>query len=639
VSSGAERAAAVRDLAQRMDDAATLVRDAVRVALPELPWTAARRIFTTGLGSSAAHARLLAQLLHARAGLRAAFLPTSALAAGPPPGSEDDLLVVFSQGLSPGARFALAHPGAWRRLALVTGVRERDAEGTPARDAEAKAIVLRGLGAAGASIVPLPAGDERGTLLRVGGPLAGYAVALRLAADAARAAGRVADARALRVDPDRIVPLLAAARARADAAWDAAGGLDSATPLALLAFGAYAPLLGNLPAKVLEGWLVPAPPIVDLLELAHGPLQQLHPRPATLLAFTRSHDVDGAAEAAALALLESDLDLGRHWLVRLDAQLPAPLSLFEHETMMNALVLRGIEATRIDPSRWPLQDPEPALYRHVPASPDAPATTPAPAAPPSHRLDLLTWPEVEALVAAGHRTAVVALGATEQHGPHLGLGTDTWIAGALAERFCARVPGAVLAATLPVGCSPEHLAFPGTLSLRGETLAAVLGDLVGSLARHRFEEVVVVSAHGGNAAPLASALPGLRAAHPGVRLFSDTDLGRLAALQRAASARHGVPGAESGHHAGEFETSIVLDVRPDGVRRDRLAPGLPSPEGDAQDLFFPSLRARAPSGVVGDPRRADAARAADYLDAWADELVAAYRRAKNDSHTNGTKSA
>jgi creatinine amidohydrolase len=112
----------------------------------------------------------------------------------------------------------------------------------------------------------------------------------------------------------------------------------------------------------------------------------------------------------------------------------------------------------------------------------------------------------------------------------------------------------------------------------------------------------------------------------------------VGALQRAASRRLGVDPADAGQHAGELETSILLALRPASVRRGQLAPGLRVAEGDAQELFYPSLRAHAPNGVVGDPRGADAARAEPYLEAWADALAAAYRRAKNESQTKGTKS-
>jgi creatinine amidohydrolase len=103
---------------------------------------------------------------------------------------------------------------------------------------------------------------------------------------------------------------------------------------------------------------------------------------------------------------------------------------------------------------------------------------------------------------------------------------------------------------------------------------------------------------------------------------------RLHALAEAA----GVTAAEAGQHAGEIEASIVAALRPSALRRELLAPGRVESD-DSGDLFYPSLRTNAPSGTVGDPRPADPARAARYLDAWVDELVSMYEGAKKRHHT------
>ena len=192
------------------------------------------------------------------------------------------------------------------------------------------------------------------------------------------------------------------------------------------------------------------------------------------------------------------------------------------------------------------------------------------------------------------------------------------IAAALGERFCRRVGEAVRLPVLPIGCSPEHADFPGTLSLHSDTLRAMLCDVLASLARQGFETAVVFSAHGGNYATLAAAVPALRAAAHPMRVCVFTDLERIAAVWHAASAAAGVDAPAAGHHAGEFETSMLLALRPELVRRSALAAGLLDTGADAQAIFYPSLRAHSPSGVVGDPRRACAARGERYLAAWVD---------------------
>jgi len=318
--------------------------------------------------------------------------------------------------------------------------------------------------------------------------------------------------------------------------------------------------------------------------------------------------------------------------------------------LLNEVMLAGIAARAIDQARWPGQGRDRALY--VVGSDDE-AAAPVPGesaaagpladgrdAPAGERgLAALAWPELAALLAAGPRVALVPLGATEQHGPHLPFATDTWIGDALAARLAARLPEAIACPTLPLGCSREHLAFPGTLDLRPATLAAVLGDVLASLTRHGFAGAFVFSAHGGNCAELAAMLPALAVAAAPMPVFAFTDLTRLGGAFAHVAAGFGITPEVAGHHAGELETSILLALRPGAVRAAALAAGHTASVADPQTLFYPSLRANVPSGTVGDPRAASVTRAAAYLEAWVDLLVDAYRRAKNNPYANGTQHA
>src|SRR2546422_11307165 len=106
-----------------------------------------------------------------------------------------------------------------------------------------------------------------------------------------------------------------------------------------------------------------------------------------------------------------------------------------------------------------------------------------------------TWKELhEARVA----TAIVPFGAVEQHGHHLPLGTDWIIADEMGRALAAALEEDVLLLpAMPFGNSREHMAFPGTITLRPATLAAVLDDIVESLRHHGIRTIVVFSAHGG----------------------------------------------------------------------------------------------------------------------------------------------
>jgi creatinine amidohydrolase/Fe(II)-dependent formamide hydrolase-like protein len=96
---------------------------------------------------------------------------------------------------------------------------------------------------------------------------------------------------------------------------------------------------------------------------------------------------------------------------------------------------------------------------------------------------------------------------------------------------------------------------------------------------------------------------------------------------------------DSGHHACELETSIMLALRPAALRTDLLGAGYTRPTDDPQALFYPSLRPNAPNGTVGDARAASGERGERYLAAWVDVLETAYRREKKSVSANGTQSA
>jgi creatinine amidohydrolase len=207
------------------------------------------------------------------------------------------------------------------------------------------------------------------------------------------------------------------------------------------------------------------------------------------------------------------------------------------------------------------------------------------------RLADATSPEVEALAAPGPTTLLVPLGATEQHGPHLPIGTDATIAVALVEGAAAGLPGTIVAPVLPYGSSGEHQDFAGTLSIGAEATTLVLVELARS-ATETFPRVLFVNAHGGNAAPLAAAVRRLRAESRDVRAWS--------------------PRFGGDAHAGRTETSLMLALTADASECGRPDPplaraGNPAPLGKLiDDLRAGGVRALSENGVLGDPTGASA---------------------------------
>lgn len=240
-----------------------------------------------------------------------------------------------------------------------------------------------------------------------------------------------------------------------------------------------------------------------------------------------------------------------------------------------------------------------------------------------HYLADMTWPEVAEAVAAGKTTVILPLGATEQHGTHLPLGTDTFRAAALAERVAARLPDALIAPALPIGCSDEHSGFSGLLSLDTDTLVSIIVDCARRMVAWGVRRLVLLSAHGGNDAALTCAVARLRHDLPDLRVWLPDDLLVVGDATLEIARQDGITLEMIGLHAGEGETSEMLCVRPDLVRRERGVTGYTgNMEAIIPRLREVGLQPVTPNGILGDPTGADAERGARYLEARAAAIAA-----------------
>jgi creatinine amidohydrolase len=228
----------------------------------------------------------------------------------------------------------------------------------------------------------------------------------------------------------------------------------------------------------------------------------------------------------------------------------------------------------------------------------------------SLELERLTWPEVRAHQKAGRLAVVCALGATEQHGPHLPLATDSLLGDRLARLVADRLD-AFVAPTVRIGCSEHHLGFPGTLSLSEQTFSGLVADLVRSFARGGFRRAVLIPTNKANFAALAAALATLGRAD-GIEVAAVTDPGVLSVIGLLAADDYGVPVQEGGLHAGEWETSMVAALQPGLVRMSRREVGYIGDPGVVCAALASGVGGLAENGVIGDPRAANAEHGRHY---------------------------
>lgn len=204
----------------------------------------------------------------------------------------------------------------------------------------------------------------------------------------------------------------------------------------------------------------------------------------------------------------------------------------------------------------------------------------------------MTWQDV-AGADTGRWIAVLPLAAVEQHGPHLPLGVDTFIAEAYLARVRELLPDALPVTFLPVqriGVSAEHLSFPGTLTLSTATAIAAWTELGDSLQRAGLRKLVLVTSHGGNVAAMETVARDLRTRHKmlavtvGWHRFGYPD-----GVFTSEEKRHGI-------HGGDVETSLMLAAKPDTVQKDKAPTAVSATVAMARE--FKWLGAYRPAGFA-----------------------------------------
>jgi creatinine amidohydrolase len=243
----------------------------------------------------------------------------------------------------------------------------------------------------------------------------------------------------------------------------------------------------------------------------------------------------------------------------------------------------------------------------------------------------MTQPEAEAILKRSG-LAIIPMGSVEQHGPHLPCGTD-YLASLVIGQKVAEMVDALLVPFSPIGVTPFHMSFAGTLSLQPQTFIAVVEDVCGSLAQHGAKKIVFLNWHEGNTSSMNLAAVAAQQRF-GVRVL----------VVQACYMAVELFGKECGGltHGGELEVLPILAYDPSLVHLERATNSSSAERakkidglrrGRAGYPFLKDIRELAPTGWYGEPQKATAEKAKVFLEqvtqAAANYIEATFKELEN----------
>jgi len=223
-----------------------------------------------------------------------------------------------------------------------------------------------------------------------------------------------------------------------------------------------------------------------------------------------------------------------------------------------------------------------------------------------YRLEKISFSDVDALD-RDKTIVVLPCGSMEQHGPHLPNGMDTTVALKVLEQAMRNVETEVdclVIPPIPIGQSPEHMDFPGTITFTAETYIRMLKEIAHSVTRHGFKKMYIVNGHGGNIAAISSAAFDIRDEYK-LKVFMFNVWAVIVGLANQYTKREASNKTDA--HGGEIETAVMLYLTPENVRmemavdedNEKLAAGDVVQMGGPISFNWNSLEDIAPSGISG----------------------------------------
>ncbi len=238
---------------------------------------------------------------------------------------------------------------------------------------------------------------------------------------------------------------------------------------------------------------------------------------------------------------------------------------------------------------------------------------------PSRYFIDLTQPEIAAQLKK-NPLVILPQGSVEQHGPHLPTGTDIFAANVIAHAVAERLDGLVLPGG-PLGVTPLHMPYEGTITLTPETYMRAVTETCASTAQHGAKYLLILNWHEGNIPALALAAESLHREH-----------GMTVLTVQACNVAEDMFGHECNGltHGGEIETLAVLAYRPELVHLDRIDDSSDHEHASKMDKLrrtpgyqpvLTDIRSIAPTGWYGSPQQATVEKSSRMVNALADAIA------------------
>ena len=233
--------------------------------------------------------------------------------------------------------------------------------------------------------------------------------------------------------------------------------------------------------------------------------------------------------------------------------------------------------------------------------------------------ETLTFEEIGELRRSEVNLCLLPVGATEQHGPHLGVGMDSRNATLLCEAV-SRETGAPVLPTLSYGCSLGHSRrWPGTFALQPQTLMDIVVQIFDWLYHAGFKRLFIVNGHVGNFAPLRCALEIIRSK------FDDAMVRICNVAEISPRVRKEFFADADDWHANAAETALMLAHAPELVRTEKIA-GSDDEDRTANLVFTHPVNRTSKNGVTGFPSRATREQGETLFQMMVEDLAALVRR-------------